>query len=229
MGPLSNWGKKSIVISGGTQYTLEDLMEEGSRWEKMGKMREVTSVLNQAADAGKKLFEKDMNSLQIKWMETEEGEVIRVGDEDIKENGAIFAQAFSVEVAVQELDETVNKITVVREENEKEIRDVVYVGEALAPSKIVFSTLCKPKGKERASVTDMKARTILLAHEQVIKATLDSLRTISFAYGRVIKATFEHTKKNNHKLQLVITRPRASVNIQTSSVTKELHHSPMGK
>ena len=35
MGPLSNWGKKSIVISGGTQYTLEDLMEAG--WEKMGK------------------------------------------------------------------------------------------------------------------------------------------------------------------------------------------------
>ena len=64
MGPLSNWGKKSIVISGGTQYTLEDLMEVG--WEKMGKMREVKSALNQVADAGKKLFEKDMNSLYIK-------------------------------------------------------------------------------------------------------------------------------------------------------------------
>ena len=64
MGPLSNWGKKSIVISGGTQYTLEDLTEAG--WEKMGKMREVKSALNQAVDAGKKLFEKDMNSLHLK-------------------------------------------------------------------------------------------------------------------------------------------------------------------
>ena len=71
MGPLSDWGKKSIVISGGTQYTLEDLTEAG--WEKMGKMKKVKSALNQAADAGKKLFEKDMNSLHMKWMETEIG------------------------------------------------------------------------------------------------------------------------------------------------------------
>ena len=83
-------------------------------------------------------------------METEGGEVIRVGDEDIKENGEILAQAFSGGVAVQELDKIANKITVVREENEEKIRDVVYVGEAPAPSKIVFSTSCKPKGKERA-------------------------------------------------------------------------------
>ena len=113
-------------------------------------MKEVKSALNQAADAGKKLFEKDMNSLHMKWMETEGGEEIRVGEEDIKENGAIFAQVLSVGVAVQELDETANKITVVREENEEEIRDVVYVGEAPAPSKMVFSTPRKPKGKERA-------------------------------------------------------------------------------
>ena len=148
MGPLSNWGKKSIVISGGNQYTLEDLTEAG--WEKMGKMKEVKSALNQAADARKKLFKKDMNFLHMKWMETKGGEVIRVGDEDIKENGAIFAQAFSMGVAVQELDETVNKITVVREESEEEIRDAVYVGGAPAPSKIVFLTPRKPKGKERA-------------------------------------------------------------------------------
>ena len=76
--------------------------------------------------------------------------MIRVGDEDIRENGAIFVQAFSVGVAVQELDKTANKITVVREENEEETRDVVYVAEAPAPSKIVFSTPRKPKGKERA-------------------------------------------------------------------------------
>ena len=76
---------------------------------------------------------------------------------------------------------------------------------------------------------DMKARTMSLAHGRVIKATLDNLRTKSLAHGRVMKATIEHTKKNNHKLRLVITRPGASVNIQTSRVAKELHHSPMGE
>ena len=88
MGPLNNWGKKSIVISGGIQYTLEDLMEAG--WEKLGRMREIKSALHQAADAGKKMFEEDVNSLHMKWMEMEGGEVIRVGDEEIKENDAIF-------------------------------------------------------------------------------------------------------------------------------------------
>ena len=64
MGPLTNWGKKSIVISGGTQYTLEDLTEAG--WEKLDRMREVKSALYQAAYARRKLFEEDMNSLHVK-------------------------------------------------------------------------------------------------------------------------------------------------------------------
>ena len=76
---------------------------------------------------------------------------------------------------------------------------------------------------------DIKARTMSLAYGRVIKANLDNLQTMSLAHRRVMKATIEHTKKNNHKLQLVITRPGASVNIQTLRVAKELHHSPMGE
>ena len=45
----------------------------------------------------------------------------------------------------------------------------------------------------------MKARTISLAHGQVINATLDSLQTMSLTHGQVIKVTFEHTKKHNCK------------------------------
>ena len=92
-------------------------------------------------------------------------------------------------------------------------------------------------------VTDMKVWTMSLTHGRVIKATLDNLWTMSLAHGRVMKTTFEPLKgntdtrpgaslnnqKNNRKPRLVITRPRASVNIQTSSVAKELHYSPMGE
>ena len=88
MGPLREWGKKSIVISGGTQYSLEDMTAAG--WEKLGKMREVKNALHQAADAGKRIFEKDTSALHLKWLETEGGEVIKVGEEELKGNEAIY-------------------------------------------------------------------------------------------------------------------------------------------
>ena len=121
-----------------------------AEWEKLSRIREVKCAFHQAANAGKKLFEKNINSLQMKWMEMEGGEVIRVRHEEIKENGAIFAQAFSMGVTVQVLDRTANKVTVIRIENEEEIRDVVYIGEASALSGIVFLTPRKAKEKGRA-------------------------------------------------------------------------------
>ena len=78
MGPLKDWGKKSVVISGGTQYTLEDMTTAG--WKKLGRLREVQNALHQAAEAGKKIFEKDKTALHLKWLETEGGEVMRVGE-----------------------------------------------------------------------------------------------------------------------------------------------------
>ena len=93
MGPVKDWGKKSVVISGGSQFTLEDVTKKG--WEKLGKMKEVGGALTHAAEVGKKMFEEDNNALHLKWMEMEGGEVFRVGDAEIKENGTVLVQAFA--------------------------------------------------------------------------------------------------------------------------------------
>ena len=112
--------------------------------------------------------------------------------------------------------------------NDIDIQNLVDEGHRrdMLPRK-VLKALCEGKTESkllvlrdcenREGVTDMKARTMSLAHGRVIKATLDNLRTMSLAYGRVMKATIEHTKKNNHKLRLVITRPRASDIVRNGS------------
>ena len=75
------------------------------------------------------------------------------------------------------------------------------------------------------SVTDMKARTMSLAHRRVMKTTFEPLKdNTDTRPGESV-----NNQKNNHRPRLVITRPGASVNIQTSSVAKELHHLPMGE
>ena len=144
MGPLKDWGKKSVIISGGPQYTLEDMITAG--WEKLGRLREVKNALHQAAEVGKKIFEEDKTALHLKWLETEGGEVMRVGEEELKRNEAIYAQAFAQGVAVQELTKVAE--VVIREETDKEIRDIVYVNGA--PTGASFMTPRKNKGKERA-------------------------------------------------------------------------------
>src|SRR5258706_338028 len=73
------------------------------------------------------------------------GEVVRVGQDKVKENGALLADLIAYGIAVQELDDTA---VVVREENESEVRDMVHVGGA--PNGMVFMTPRKDKGKERA-------------------------------------------------------------------------------
>ena len=73
------------------------------------------------------------------------GEVVRVGQDKVKENGALLADLIAYGIAVQELDDTA---VVVREENESEVRDMVHVGGA--PNGMVFTTSRKDKGKERA-------------------------------------------------------------------------------
>ena len=144
MGPLIDWGKKSIVISGGTQFTLEDMSEAG--WERLGKMREVKAALHQAADTAKKIFEKDRTALHSKWLASEGEEVIKVGEEEVKGNEAMYAGLFAQGIAIQELDNM--KEIVIREENETEIRDVIYVEGV--PTGDLFKTPRKVKGKERA-------------------------------------------------------------------------------
>ena len=67
-------------------------MEAG--WEKLRKMKEVGGALTHATEVGKKMCEKDNNALYLKWMETEGGEVFRVRDTEIKENGIVLAQGF---------------------------------------------------------------------------------------------------------------------------------------
>jgi len=144
MGPVTNWGKKSIVISGGTQFTLEDMTEAG--WEKLGKMRKIKMALHQAADAAKKIFEKDKASLHLKWLETEGEEIVKVGEEELKGNEAIYADLFAHGIAVQELEDFAEMV--IREESETEIRDVVHVNGV--PTGALFTTPRKNKGKERA-------------------------------------------------------------------------------
>ena len=83
-------------------------------------------------------------------------------------------------------------------------------------------------GNMHLSVTDMKARTMFLAHGRVIKVILEirCARTMSLAYGRVIKATCEYTKKYNYtwlsqvSLRNCITHPWASDIVKQKLVTK---------
>ena len=124
MGPVQDWGKKSVVICGGTQYMLEDI----SAWESLGKFKEVKRALKHAAEVGQKMFDECNSDIHNKWMETEGGEVVVVGVEQLQNCGAELANNFAQGIAMQELT---GNMTVVREEHEKEIRDVVYVSGAL--------------------------------------------------------------------------------------------------
>ena len=91
---------------------------------------------------------------------------------------------------------------------------------------ITYTDLSPQDSPPQYHVTDMKVRTISLAHGQVIKATIDSLRSISLAQGRVIKATFEYMKKHNYTClgqvlpRNCITRPWASDIVKRKLVTK---------
>ena len=141
MGPVQDWGKKSVVICGGTQYTLEDV----SAWESLGKFKEVKRALKHAAEVCQKMFNECNSDIHNKWMETEGGEVVVVGVEQLQSCGAELANNFAQGIAMQELT---GDMTVVREEHEEEIRDVVYVSGV--PTNQYFATPRKDKGKERA-------------------------------------------------------------------------------
>ena len=69
----------------------------------------------------------------------------------------------------------------------------------------------------------MKARTISLAHEQVIKATLDTLRTMSLAHANYVTRPWASDKGD------LRTCGETQPQLSQSSVTKELHHSPIGE
>ena len=141
MGPVRDWGKKSIVISGGTQYTLEDV----SKWEEMGKFKVVRAALKKAHDVGWEMWHKERTT-HTTWMDAEDGAIMEVGGSELEKNESEWAETFKQGVAVQEVDE--EGTTVVREESEGEIRDVVHVKGLLTV--MFFHTPKKDKGKDRA-------------------------------------------------------------------------------
>ena len=55
MGPVRDWGKKTIIVSGGTQYTLDRC----TNWKSMGKFSELEPALGKAAGTGAKMFEEN--------------------------------------------------------------------------------------------------------------------------------------------------------------------------
>ena len=55
IGPVRDWGKKTIIVSGGTQYTLDGCTD----WKSMGKFSELEPALGKAAGIGVKMFEEN--------------------------------------------------------------------------------------------------------------------------------------------------------------------------
>ena len=55
MAPVRDWGKKTIIVSGGTQYTLDGCTD----WKNMGKFAELEPALGRAAGKGAEMFEKN--------------------------------------------------------------------------------------------------------------------------------------------------------------------------
>lgn len=141
MGPVQDWGRKSIVICRGTQYMLEHV----SAWESLGKFKEVKRVLKHAAEVGQRMYDNCNSDIHNKWMEMEGGEIVEVEIEQLQNCGAELANNFAQGIAVQELNKN---MTVVREEYEEEIRDMLYISGALVGK--YFAMPRKDKGKERA-------------------------------------------------------------------------------
>ena len=81
MGPVRDWGKKSVVISGGTQYTLEDV----SGWEAQGKFKLVRAALKKPHDVGWAMWHKDRTT-HTTWMDAEEGMAMEVGEQELEKN-----------------------------------------------------------------------------------------------------------------------------------------------
>ena len=48
IGPVRDWGRRTVIISGGTQYTFDRCTD----WKSMGKFAELEPALGNAADTG---------------------------------------------------------------------------------------------------------------------------------------------------------------------------------
>ena len=61
----------------------------------MGKFKEVKRALKHAAEVGQKMFDECNSDIHNKWMETEGGEVVVVGVEQLQNCGAELANNFA--------------------------------------------------------------------------------------------------------------------------------------
>ena len=55
MGLVRDWEKRTIIVSGGTQYTLDGCTD----WKSMGKFSELESALGKAVGTGAKMYEEN--------------------------------------------------------------------------------------------------------------------------------------------------------------------------
>src|SRR5258705_13388160 len=80
MGPIRNWGKKAIIVSGGTQFTLEGV----TGWKSKERFSELEPTLGKAANKGTEIFEKDNGALHQMWLKTEGGEIVAITAEAVE-------------------------------------------------------------------------------------------------------------------------------------------------
>ena len=81
MRPVRDWGKRTIIVSGGTQYTLDGYTD----WKSMGKFSELEPALGKAAGAGAKIFEENDGAIHQLWLDMEGGDTMEITKEAVND------------------------------------------------------------------------------------------------------------------------------------------------
>ena len=81
MGPVRDWGKKTIIVSGGTQYTLDGCID----WKNMEKFAELELALGRAAGKGAEMFGKNDGAIHQLWLDIEGGETMAIMKEVVND------------------------------------------------------------------------------------------------------------------------------------------------
>ena len=119
MGPVRDWGKKIVIVSGGTQYTLDGCIE----WKSMGRLLKLELAFGEVAEKRVEMFEKNDGAIHQLQLNTEEGEAIEITVEGIKDCASKLVHSIVQGVAMQEVEN--KEIEVMKEVTGTEIRDII--------------------------------------------------------------------------------------------------------
>ena len=119
MGPVRDWGRKTVIVSGGTQYTLDGCTD----WKNMGKFAKLEPALGKAADEGAKMFEKNDGAIHQLWLDMEGGEAMEIMAEAVNDCASELAHLIAQGVVMQEAEN--KEVEVMREVMGTEIRDII--------------------------------------------------------------------------------------------------------